>query len=92
MFATHLSHVRMSEKAEGRTIGYVPTVYEKIPVQPLSWEYYVLAVDTRETALPDTAQLNELGQQSWILAGMLDERVSGHGMFVYYYFTRPRML
>ncbi len=92
MFATHLPHVRMNEKAGGRTIGYVPMVYEKAPVQPMHWEYHVLAINTQDMALPDTVQLNELGQQGWILAGMLDERIGGQGMFVYYYFTRPQMV
>ncbi len=80
-----------NEQAEGRMRGYVPMVYEKVPAGPAPWEYHVLTVDASEVALPDVVQLNELGQQGWMLAGMLDERVSGHGSHVYYYFARPRI-
>jgi hypothetical protein len=82
---------RMGEQPEGRTMGYVPMVYEKVATEPVAWEYHVLTMDTRETALPDTTQLNELGKKGWILTGILDERVSGHGIRVHYYFARQRI-
>jgi hypothetical protein len=82
---------RMSEKAEGRIAGYVPMVYEKVSPKPVSWEYHLLTIDTREMALPGAEQLNELGGEGWILAGMLDERTSGSGKFVHYYFARQRI-
>lgn len=82
---------RMSEKAEGRISGYVPMVYEKVVPKPIPWEYQVLSIDTREAALPDEERLNALGSEGWMLAGMLDERVSGSGRIVHYYFARQRM-
>jgi hypothetical protein len=48
----------------------------------------VLAIDTHEQDLPDEATLNELGQKGWILVGLLDERATGRGAKVYYYFAR----
>lgn len=82
---------RMGEKAEGRISGYVPMVYEKVVSKPAPWEYQLLSIDTRAAALPDEERLNALGSEGWILAGMLDERVSSSGHSVYYYFARQRM-
>jgi hypothetical protein len=61
-------------------------VYEKVAAA--RWEYHVLTVDTREASLPDAATLNELGSQGWVLTGLLDERATGKGSLVYYYFVR----
>lgn len=52
---------------------HVPVVYEQLPVEPVHWEYHVMIVDTREMELPDTAQLNELGTQGWLLVGIVDQ-------------------
>ena len=65
----------------------IPMVYENVPVDPVGWEYRVLHVDTREEALPDAAQLNELGDQGWLLVGVLN---TGEGRHVQYYFVRQR--
>ena len=64
---------------QGNTPGnlHVPMVYEQLPVEPVRWEYHVMAVDTREMDVPDTVQLNELGAQGWLLAGILDQRTMG---------------
>jgi hypothetical protein len=62
-------------------------VYESVPVDPLRWEYRVLHVDTREEALPDATQLNELGNQGWLLVGVLN---AGDDRHVQYYFVRQR--
>lgn len=80
----------VGEQAGERARTYIPMVYEKVPTSPTPWEYHVLTVDTSEGALPNVVQLNELGQQGWMLAGMLDERVGNYGRHVYYYFARPR--
>lgn len=69
----------------------MPMVYENVPVVPTNWEYRVLSVDTRETALPDVATLNELGDQGWLLTGVLDQRSSTESTFVHYYFVRQKM-
>jgi hypothetical protein len=56
---------------------HVPMVYEQLPVEPVHWEYHVIIVDTREIDVPDTAQLNELGAQGWLLVGILDQSTRG---------------
>jgi hypothetical protein len=56
---------------------HVPMVYEQVPLEPVRWEYHVMVVDTREMELPDTAQLNELGTQGWLLVGILNQGVKG---------------
>ena len=82
------SHIRMADRDEMRPAVHIPMVYEEVAAMPVAWEYHVLAIDTRERALPDAAQLNELGHEGWIMTGMLDERIAGKGTFVYYYFVR----
>jgi hypothetical protein len=64
---------------QGNAAGnlHVPMVYEQLPVEPARWEYYVMIVDTREMEVPDTAQLNELGAQGWLLVGILKQGVKG---------------
>ena len=59
---------------------HVPMVYEQLPVDPVRWDYHVLSVDTREMDVPDTAQLNELGAQGWLMVGILDQRTMGSGL------------
>ncbi len=86
MFVLTTSRPQMTEKPENRSATFVPMVYENTDPTPIRWEYRVLTIDTREQELPDAAQLNELGSDGWILAGMLDSR--SEGSFVYYYFVR----
>ncbi|HET7637231.1 MAG TPA: hypothetical protein VFK47_00685 [Ktedonobacteraceae bacterium] len=59
-------------------------------VEPVSWEYRVLTVDTREEDLPDAVQLNELGAQGWLLMGVLDQGATGKSSRVHYYFVRQK--
>jgi hypothetical protein len=89
MFITYPSRPRLTERADVHSNVHVPMVYEKVTM-PVRWEYYVLRVDPREEALPGTEQLNALGQEGWILAGMLDERVPSKSPYVYYYFVRQQ--
>ena len=77
----------MSSQPDVRPTLPIPMVYENVPVDPMRWEYRVLHVDTREEALPDVAQLNELGNQGWLLVGVLN---TGDGRHVQYYFVRQR--
>jgi len=88
MFVAQSSHGRMAERPEVRSSVHIPMVYEKVASEPLRWEYHVLTIDTSEASLPDANQFNVLGKEGWILAGMLDERATGKGTFVYYYFVR----
>jgi hypothetical protein len=69
---------------------HVPMVYERVPVEPVSWEYRVLTVDPREEDLPDAIQLNELGTQGWLLVGVLDKGTTERRPLVHYYFVRQR--
>lgn len=81
-------HTSLAENQAGKPSFFIPTVYEKETPQTPRWEYHVLVIDPREAALPDAEQLNALGQDGWILVGVLDERATGRGSLVYYYFTR----
>ena len=85
MFVPTTSRPRMTEKPEGRSMSYIPMVYEKFEPTPTRWEYHVLTIDTREQVLPDTTQLNELGNKGWILVNVVDQSTSSH---VYFYFVR----
>ncbi len=83
MFVPTTSRPRMAEKPEGRSMSYVPMVYEKFEPSPTHWEYHVLTVDTREQELPDAVKLNELGSKGWILVNV--QPTNSH---VYFYFIR----
>ena len=65
----------------------VPMVYEHVSAEPITWEYRVLTIDTREEPLPDDEQLNELGTKGWILVGVLNLSESTR---VHYYFVRQK--
>lgn len=80
--------VLLAERPGSSPHVFVPTVYEDSAVPPLRWKYHVLTVDTREQDLPSETTLNELGQEGWILVGLLDERATGRGAKAYYYFAR----
>jgi hypothetical protein len=78
--------VHMVNEAEGKAALHIPMVYEQ--AAPSRWEYRVLTVQPAEKDLPDEERLNALGRDGWIMAGLLDERISGTGKFVHYYFVR----
>jgi hypothetical protein len=82
------SGLRMNGKQDEHPRVHVPTVYEQIDAQPPQWEYHVLTVDAREAALPDADTLNALGKEGWIMVGLLDERMSGNGSLLHFYFVR----
>ena len=86
MYLTRSTHRMMAEQQTERSALFIPRVYESAAAP--SWEYHVMSVDPREEELPGEEQLNELGQSGWLLIGMLDERATGKGSHVYYYFTR----
>lgn len=67
----------MSEQKDTQKFPPVPMVYEHVPPMPLSWEYRVLTIDLREYDLPTVDQLNELGEQGWILVSVLQTRRNG---------------
>jgi hypothetical protein len=79
---------RMSTSPEVRPLAHIPMIYEPAPSAPACWEYHVLTIDPQEASLPDTEQLNALGREGWGLAGLLDERMTGKGKLIHYYFVR----
>ncbi|GCE06685.1 hypothetical protein [Dictyobacter aurantiacus] len=76
---------------EVRSYLPIPTIYDSAPARQAQWEYHLLTINTREDALADAEQLNELGKDGWILVNILDERTSGKGSHVYYYFVRQNL-
>ncbi len=91
MFVHVPSHRIMSGQTDDRLSLPLPMVYENVPVELPRWEYRVLTVDTREEALPDAEQLNELGAEGWSLVGVLEQSTSGKGSIVFYYFIRQKI-
>jgi hypothetical protein len=69
----------------------VPVVYENVRLEPTRWEYRVLTIDTREMAVPDAATLNELGNEGWLLTGVLDLETTRGGTRIHYYFVRQKL-
>jgi hypothetical protein len=78
--------VHMANDTEGKAVLHIPMVYEHIA--PARWEYHVLTVEPADEGLPDEGTLNALGKDGWIMSGLLDERLSGRGTLVHYYFVR----
>lgn len=91
MFVSQPFHATLSGQTDDRFSIPLPMVYEQAPVTLPRWEYRVLAIDPREEALPDAAQLNELGSEGWVLVGVLDQRASGGRPVVLYYFLRQKL-
>jgi len=81
--------VHMANDAEGKAVLHIPMVYGPATL-PL-WEYHVLTVEPADEGLPDAGALNELGKEGWIMSGLLDERMSGRGTLVHYYFVRQAL-
>jgi hypothetical protein len=81
--------VRMAHETEGKAALHIPMVYEN--AAPPRWEYRVLTVQPVEKDLPNEDMLNSLGRDGWIMAGLLDERISGTSKFVHYYFVRQAL-
>jgi len=78
----------LSGQNDVQSAVHVPMVYERVPSEPVRWEYRVLTVDTREADLSDAVQLNELGAQGWLLVGVLGSETTGRGSIANYYFVR----
>ena len=91
MFVLPHQYTHMSSGQEVRPSLPIPTVYEQLPVKPAHWEYQVLSIETGEMLLPDAERLNALGKEGWIMVGLLDERASGRGTQIHYYFVRQSM-
>jgi len=71
----------LSDQKDVRFAVPIPMVYENVQPQPARWEYRVLSIDAREEDLPSTELLNELGNQGWLLVGILDPGRTGRSGF-----------
>jgi hypothetical protein len=71
----------LSDQKDVRFAVPIPMVYENVQPEPVRWEYRVLTIDTREEDVPSPEQLNELGNQGWLLVGILDQRMTGRSGF-----------
>jgi hypothetical protein len=81
----------MSEQADMRSKLQYPMVYVDVPPKSVQWEYRTLTIDPREEALPDAALLNELGNEGWLLAEVLEQKTTAGNARVHYYFMRQRI-
>ncbi len=88
MFVVPHHYAHMSLGPEPHSSLPIPTVYEQLPSTPVRWEYQVLSLETEETPFLASERLNALGRESWMMVGLLDERATGRGTRVHYYFMR----
>jgi hypothetical protein len=88
MLITQPYYTQMSTGPEVRSPAHIPMIYEPAPSTPSRWEYHVLTIDLQEASLPNADQLNAFGHEGWVLVGLLDERMTGKGNLIHYYFVR----
>ena len=62
-----------------------PVVFDHTEPPHAHWEYHTVAVDLRETEPLDAAALNVLGQEGWLLAGLIED---GRRSRLHYHFVR----
>jgi len=91
LFTTKPFQRSMSGQPDVQPVLHVPTVYESVPVELPRWEYQTITVDAREEGLLAAERLNELGQEGWLLIGVLDQGAAGRSSQVHYYFVRQRL-
>ena len=80
----------LSDQKDVRFSLPIPMVYENVRSEPIKWEYRVRTIDVRGENLLSTAELNELGNEGWLLVGVLDQGATGRSSLVQYYFVRQR--
>jgi hypothetical protein len=91
MTQSFFTHRSMSGQNDVRFSFPIPMVYESVPAPVQThWEYHTLTVDAREEELPNTARLNELGAQGWLLVGVVDQGATGRSSLVHYYFVKQK--
>ncbi len=64
----------------------LPIVFEA-SAQP-KWEYHTVTLDPREEPPLDETRLNQLGQEGWLLAGILGTPGGDRVTCLTYYFVR----
>jgi hypothetical protein len=58
------------------------------PKDPSRWEYRVVIVDTREDEPLEETRLTSLGEEGWLLAGVVQPATGFTTGKLYYYFVR----
>lgn len=66
---------------------YVPTpvVFDHTDPTPPAWEYHTEIVDLRETSPLEAPELNALGKDGWLLAGIFEDTRRSR---LHYHFVR----
>lgn len=64
----------------------LPIVYERI--ERTRWEYKIISIDLREEAPLGEEQMQPLGAEGWLLAGILEEPGASSIRRISYYFVR----
>nr|BBH91971.1 hypothetical protein KTA_01700 [Thermogemmatispora argillosa] len=67
---------------------HIPIVYEEQQPDPPRWEYRLISLQPPKEPLLSEERLARLGQEGWLLQAIIDERASGSGSQVHYYFVR----
>lgn len=83
-FITH--GVRLSDQPLGGHSLPMPVVFEAAP--PQRWEYHVVTIDPREENPLAEDRLAALGQDGWLLAGILHFPTAATPTRITYYFVR----
>ncbi len=86
-FAPH--HLDTEPSGHTTTPPPTPIVFERVEAHPAPWAYRVVTLDPREEAPLDEPQLQELGAEGWLLAGILAYPTSQAPQRLMYYFVRP---
>jgi hypothetical protein len=63
-----------------------PVVFEHTTPPHPPWEYHTVVVDLREVDPLEEANLNELGREGWLLAGLFEDTRRSR---LHYHFVRP---
>lgn len=66
----------------------LPIVYERVERERTRWEYKTITLDPREEAPLAAEQLQTLGAEGWLLAGILEEPGASGIRRIHYYFVR----
>lgn len=64
-----------------------PVVFERAESLRAQWEYHTVAVDLREAEPLAAEDLNALGSQGWLLAGLIEDARRSR---LHYHFVRAR--
>ncbi|MBX5450908.1 hypothetical protein [Thermogemmatispora sp.] len=77
-----------STQEDIQSIPHIPIVYEEQQSEPVRWEYRLISLEPGREPLLSEEHLTKLGQEGWLLQAIVDERASGSGFQVHYYFVR----